>query len=153
MLFHLHGSTVSPKKVFPTPSSTVHNTRLAACGSTHYIQAVMSPNSSTEHHISCLHSHFWNQLSCGSPLPPPYKNGELLLFFHVQLFLCSYSDEISPCSIYKCLQNLYEWEAIFLTFDTRVRSTEVFRLIFRKNYLTTPPTINDPFPREFGFRS
>ena len=36
---------------------------------------------STEHHISSLHSHFWVQLSAGSPFLPPHKNWKILRFF------------------------------------------------------------------------
>ena len=35
---------------------------------------------STEHHISSLHSHFWVQLSAGSPFLPTDKNGKFLRF-------------------------------------------------------------------------
>ena len=36
---------------------------------------------STEHHISSLHSHLWVQLSAGNAIPQPDKNDKLLRFF------------------------------------------------------------------------
>ena len=43
---------------------------------------------STEHHISSLHSHLWVQLSTGSAFPQPDKNDKFLRFFIIIISEC-----------------------------------------------------------------
>ena len=45
------------------------------------------PYTSTEHHISSLHSHFWVQPSSGSAFPQPDKNEKFLQFLHHQIII------------------------------------------------------------------
>ena len=64
---------------------------------------------STEHHISSLHLHFWVELSGGSPFRQPDKKGKFMRFFIIiiiiliKIFSHINSDEISPSTIYKYL--------------------------------------------------
>ena len=76
---------------------------------------------STEHHISSLHSRFWGQLSAASPLLQPDKNRIFLRFFIIiilnfKMFSNISSDEIHLRSACKCLQNLYQSVAILLKY-------------------------------------
>ena len=43
---------------------------------------------STECHISSLHSHFWVQLSAGNAFPQPDKHDKLLRFFNIIIIHC-----------------------------------------------------------------
>ena len=71
----------------------------------------------TSNHISSLHSHFWVQISAGSPFLPTDKNGKFLRFLHhhhhhhnnnnnFKIFSLIDSDEISPRSVYNELLKL-----------------------------------------------
>ena len=76
-------------------------------------------NTSTEHHISSLHSHLWVQLSAESAFPQPDKNVKFFPFFIIinfKIFSSISSDEIPPRSACKYLQNLYQSVAIHLKY-------------------------------------
>ena len=79
---------------------------------------------STEHHISSLHSHFWFQ-STGSPFLPTDKNWKFLWFLHhnnnsnnnniKKIVSIISSDEISLSSAHKICINrkLFSWSTCF----------------------------------------
>ena len=113
-------------------------------------------NTSREHHISNLHSHFWVYLSGGSPLlPPDKKKRKFLRFLHHQcrvgthssthqyklritFLLIIFNFKISSLSLRRDFSvlrvhiKLTQSKAIFLKYMLwhSITSAEVFRLIF-----------------------
>ena len=91
---------------------------------------------STEHHISSLHSHLWVQLSTGSAFPKPNKNGKFLRLFIISM----YGLAGTHCYIHQ-----YKLPVNFFTNPTSGGSAEV-------NFWGPPKTVIscDKFIRECG---
>ena len=103
---------------------------------------------STEHHISSVHSHFWVQRSSGSAFPQPDKNRKFLRFFIIILNLTSRSSFLISVQtrflraprassalhtqILTKFISIGSYSPEVRAFGTLITSTKVFRLIICK---------------------
>ena len=97
---------------------------------------------STEHHISSLHSQLWVQLSAESAFPLPVNNDKFLRFFNIIIIIINFK----IFSLYQLIQDSSMIHSQMLTkfisigsyspevsaFGTLITSTKVFSLIICK---------------------